>query len=180
MFTSIAGGFGGAVERKFSFMDQYHVRYSARPCPGNGATGTGRSYTPPRAPDEPIVKSSDFKRIFFESSVLSAGALSAYGYGIMRYGIGPQASTMAFMSLTSGQLLHALSCRSETHGIFDSAPGSGMQSNGYLNAALAGSFALQGLTLVVPGLRGLLGIAPLKALLTVLLSGERISSAGGK
>ena len=46
---------------------------------------------PPRNPGEPIVKLSDFKRIGFESAMLSAGALSAYGYGILRYGIGQRA-----------------------------------------------------------------------------------------
>ena len=54
----------------------------------------------------------------FESGVLTAGALGAYGYGMLRYGLGAQASTLAFHSLTTGQLLHAVSCRSEAHSIF--------------------------------------------------------------
>lgn len=172
MFTSIAGGFGEPL----SAIQLLWINIMSDIAPGLALAMEPSEpdvlTRPPRDPDEPIVKGSDFKRIFFESSMLSAGALSAYGYGIMRYGIGPQASTMAFMSLTSGQLLHALSCRSETHGIFDSAPGSGMQSNGYLNAALAGSFALQGLTLVVPGLRGLLGIAPLSMFDGLIIGGS--------
>jgi Ca2+-transporting ATPase len=113
---------------------------------------------PPRNPREPILKAADFKRLAFESAVLSAGALGAYGYGIMRYGRGPAASTMAFMSLTVGQLLHSISCRSERHGIFDRG---NLPPNRYLNAALGGSLALQVLAAAVPGIRGLLGIAPL-------------------
>ncbi len=113
---------------------------------------------PPRPPDEPIVKTSDFKRLGFESTVISLSALGAYGFGIMRYGMGPQAGTIAFQSLTCAQLLHALSCRSETHSLFDKEP---LPPNRNLNIALAGSFFLQALTLFIPGLRGLLGTAPI-------------------
>jgi Ca2+-transporting ATPase len=113
---------------------------------------------PPRDPNTPIVRRSDFKRIGLESTVLSAGSLASYGYGIMRYGIGPRAGTMAFMSLTMGQLLHAISCRSEKHSIFDSEA---LPRNKHLTMALGGSFFLQGCALVIPGLRSLLGITPL-------------------
>ena len=125
---------------------------------------------PPRNPDEPIITKGDLKRIGFESAVLSAGTLGAYGYGIARYGIGPQAGTLAFMTLSVAQLLHAISCRSEEHGIFDRS-GQDRQTlkpNPYLTAALAGSLGLQFLTLVVPGLRGLLGLAPLSVTDTVV------------
>ena len=113
---------------------------------------------PPRNPNDPIIKSSDFKRIAFESAVLSAGALGAYGYGIARYGMGQRAGTMAFLSLTMGQLLHSISCRSEKHSIFDKEK---LPPNQYLNLALTGSFAMQVAAMIVPGLRGLLGIAPI-------------------
>lgn len=125
----------------------------------------------PRNPDVPIVKSSDFRRIAFESAVLSAGALGAYGYGIAKYGIGQKASTMAFLSLTTGQLLHAVSCRSETHSIFGSEK---LPPNRYLNMALGGSFAVQLLAMVVPGLRNLLGIAPITIFDGVVIGGSAI------
>lgn len=112
---------------------------------------------PPRDPEEPIIKTEDFKRIGFEAGMISAGAIGAYAYGLARYGAGPAAGTMAFMSLTTGQLLHALSCRSERHRILTN----GLPPNRYLQWALGGSLALQGLTLSVPGLRGLLGLAPI-------------------
>ncbi len=113
---------------------------------------------PPRDPEEPIIRTSDFKRIGFEAGMISAGAIGAYAYGLARYGAGPAAGTMAFMSLTTGQLLHAMSCRSETHRLWEQ---NGLPPNRYLQWALAGSLALQGLTLAVPGLRGLLGLAPI-------------------
>jgi len=147
---------------------------------------------PPRNPAEPIIRKDDFKRIAFESAMLSAGAMGAYGYGIMRYGMGAQAGTMAFMSLTFGQILHALSCRSENHSIYDNAGANGrspLPPNRYLNAALAGSAALQGLVMFVPGLRNLLGLSPLGfadwlvvggASVTPLLINEATKKSHGK
>jgi Ca2+-transporting ATPase len=116
---------------------------------------------PPRHPEEPMIQPADLRRIAFESTVLSAGALGAYGYGLMRYGMGPQASTLAFMSLTKAQLLHAISCRSATHSVFSAES---LPSNRYLNVALLGSFTVQALALVIPGLRSLLGIVPIDLL----------------
>jgi P-type Ca2+ transporter type 2C len=126
---------------------------------------------PPRRPDEPIVQSSDLKRIAFESTVLSAGALGAYGYGIARYGMGPQASTLAFTSLTTGQLLHAISCRSGTHHVLSAEP---LPPNRYLDLALLGSLTIQALALVVPGLRSLLGIAPIGFLDSLVIGGSAL------
>lgn len=111
---------------------------------------------PPRSPDEPIIKTSDFRTIGLESAALSAGALGAYGYGLAAYGAGLQASSLAFTSLTLGQLLHAITSRSETHSIFASQS---LPTNPYLSAALFGSFGLQALAFAVPGLRSLLGLA---------------------
>ncbi|MBI5251745.1 MAG: cation-transporting P-type ATPase [Desulfomonile tiedjei] len=112
---------------------------------------------PPRDPAEPIVKKDDFKRITFEAATMTVASLTAYGYGIMKYGMGPAAGSMAFHSLTTSQILHSLSCRSENRSSFDAE----MPPNKYLNAAVLGSLALQLTTLFVPGLRSLLGLTPL-------------------
>jgi P-type Ca2+ transporter type 2C len=113
---------------------------------------------PPRDPNELIVPTSEFKRITFEAATLSASSLGAYSYGIMRYGISPQASTIAFMSLTLGQLLHAISCRSRSRSIFSQEK---LPANQYLVYALGGSFGLQLLSAAIPGLRYLLKLAPI-------------------
>lgn len=126
---------------------------------------------PPRDPSEPLIRNSDFKRIAFESGVISAGTLGAYGYGLARYGMGPQAGTMAFLSLTAGQLLHALSCRSERHSIFSTEK---LPRNKYLDLSLGGSFAIQGLAITVPGLRKLLGITPISILDGIVIAGSSI------
>lgn len=116
---------------------------------------------PPRPPEEPILKRSDFQRITAESVTLSASVLGSYIYGILRYGIGLQASTIAFMSMVAAQLMHALSCRSEKHRVWSKTK---LPPNRYLGAALGGSFALQLLCFIIPGLRSLLKLAPINAL----------------
>ena len=113
---------------------------------------------PPRHGQEPIFSSKEYKKMAVEAAIISASALGAYGVGLARYGMGARAASVAFQSLTIGQLLHAISCRSDRHGLFDKEK---LPPNKYLNVALTSSLALQMLTIWVPGLRRLLGIAPL-------------------
>jgi P-type Ca2+ transporter type 2C len=115
---------------------------------------------PPRDPAEPIIKTDDFKRITFEAATMTATSLAAYGYGVMKYGAGAGAGTMAFQSLTISQILHAISCRSETRSIFDAEK---PPPNKYLTAAILGSLGLQAATQLIPGVRSLLGLTPLAA-----------------
>ena len=124
---------------------------------------------PPRSPDEPILNPKDFQRIIYESSVLSVSSMAAYGYGIARYGISPHASSIAFMSLVTGQLLHALSCRS-------TKPLSQIQlpPNHYLTFALGGSLTLQLICLVIPGLRNLMQVTPLNLLDGVVIGNSAV------
>ena len=126
---------------------------------------------PPRNPHRPIFNRSDFKRMGFEGAVMTGGALGAFGYGIMRYGLGARASTLAFHGLTSGQLLHALSCRSEQHSLL--APGS-LPPNRYLTLALGGSLAVQLLTAVVPWFRTILGLTPIGLVDGLVVAGGAI------
>ncbi len=158
MFTAVAGGLG----QPLSAIQLLWINLMSDIAPGLALALEPPEpdvlSNPPRDPNDPIVRISDFKRIAFESGMLSAGALGAYGYGLVRYGRGQKAGTMAFLSLTAGQLLHAISCRSEKHSIFGKEK---MQPNRYLTAALGGSFAIQLLAMIIPGLRNLLGIAPI-------------------
>lgn len=112
----------------------------------------------PRDPQAPMFARADLQRIGREGVLLTAGALGSYLWGIGRYGLGPQASTLAFTSLTSAQLLHALSCRSEPHSVFDPRP---FPRNPYITLAVGGGLALQGLATLLPGLRSVLGAVPL-------------------
>ena len=110
---------------------------------------------PPRPADEPILKPSDLQRIAFESAALAISTGAAYGYSLLRYGISPHASTVAFMSLVTGQLLHAFSCRSAK-----SLYAAQLPANPYLNVALGVSLSLQFASLFLPGLRDLLHVTP--------------------
>ncbi len=171
MFTAIAGGMG----QPLNAMQLLWINLISDIFPGLALALEPAEpdvlSRPPRDPEEPIIKTSDFKRITFESGAISAGALGAYGYGIVRYGMGPQAGTMAFMGLAMSQLLHAISCRSEKHGIFDKEK---LPPNRYLDMALGGSFALQALTVAVPGLRRLLGITPISLIDALVVGGSSV------
>jgi P-type Ca2+ transporter type 2C len=115
----------------------------------------------PRDPLEPIVKTEDFKRITFEAAAITTSALVAYGYGVSRYGLGANAGTLAFQSVTTSQILHAVSCRSERSVLFG---GQDLPPNKWLNIAIVGSLGMQALTQLVPGLRNLLGLTPITLL----------------
>jgi Ca2+-transporting ATPase len=110
---------------------------------------------PPRDPNEPIIRPQDLKRMGFEALTLSTGSLAAYGYGVGRYGIGPQASTVGFTSLVSGQILHALSSRSERYTIFNQTP---REPNRILTQTVGGSLVLQASIFLMPWLMNLLGV----------------------
>ncbi|HCC68869.1 MAG TPA: ATPase [Nitrospiraceae bacterium] len=169
MFTAIAGGLG----QPLSAMQLLWINLMSDIAPGLALALEPPEPDvlshPPRNPGEPIVRTSDFKRIAFESAVLSAGAIGAYGYGIARYGMGQRAGTMAFMSLTVGQLLHAISCRSEKYTIFDKEK---LPPNRYLHLAIGGSFVLQALAMLLPGLRSLLGITPIGLIDGLVIGGS--------
>jgi Ca2+-transporting ATPase len=72
--------------------------------------------------------------------------------------MGPQASPLAFTTLTGGELLDALTARSERHSVFHETA---LPPNLYLTTALLGSFGLQALTFFIPWLRNLLGLTPM-------------------
>lgn len=112
----------------------------------------------PRDAAKPLIGKNELKRYAREGSVITASALASYFYGIARYGAGPRAGTIAFNSLILGQLLHALSCRSDRRGLFSGSQ-SGM--NNKLNLAIGASIGLQVLANIVPGLRRLLGLGPM-------------------
>ena len=113
---------------------------------------------PPRDPNELLLSVADFKQLGVEAGIISAGSLGAYGLGALRYGPGPQARSMAFLSMVSAQLLHALSSRSRKTSIFGPST---LPPNPHLKRALIGSFGVQGLALAVPSMRRLLGVGPL-------------------
>ena len=123
---------------------------------------------PPRDPQAPMFSRTDLQRIGVESALLTVATLTAYGIGLTRYGIGPRAATIAFETITAAQLLHALSCRSERHSIFE--PGA-CPPNRYMPLAVGGGIGLQVMATILPGLRGILGVTPLGLLDWAIVAG---------
>ena len=114
---------------------------------------------PPRPAGASLFDGRDYRRMTGEALLMSAATMAAYGFGLARYGPGPRAGALAFQSLTTGQLLHAFNCRRSGRRD-DRRP---LPPNPYLNYALGGSLALQVMTMVLPPLRSLLGVATLGA-----------------
>lgn len=125
---------------------------------------------PPREASKPLIGRDDLVRYSRESAFLSGGTFAAYLYGLARRGPGGSAGTIAFNALMLGQLLHALSCRSDRPGTIASTKGGHK-----LNMAIVGSIGLQLLANLVPGLRSLLGAAPMRGMdIVVALAGAGI------
>ncbi|MFA9459598.1 cation-translocating P-type ATPase [Thiohalorhabdus sp. Cl-TMA] len=107
----------------------------------------------PRDPEEPIIPSRTMRRTALETATLTAGSLGVYALSRWRYGPGTAAGSHAFTALTLGQLLHAVSTRSEQRVLW----GSPRRHNPHLAWALGGAAGAQLLASGVPALRGLLG-----------------------
>jgi Ca2+-transporting ATPase len=100
-----------------------------------------------------------WRAVAVDAATMTLASLASFGYGLLRHGAGPQARTMAFMTLTSSQLLYALSMRSA-----QPLRCGGLQPNPMLRRAVVWSLAAQAATVLLPAARGLLRTAPLGAL----------------
>lgn len=111
---------------------------------------------PPRARDQPVIGYHDYGRLLRKGAMYSGSALGAHLYGMARYGA--TGGGVGFMTLIGSQLLDGLSSRSETKAPWE------LPKNPYLSRSLIGLTTLQVAVLLVPALRGLLGVAALDAL----------------
>lgn len=112
---------------------------------------------PPHDPRAPILTRADFRRILREGAVLGGSALAGYLLAGGATGAAG-ARTIVFHGLTLSQIVHAISCRSETHGIEESLF---RASNPALYGAVAASGALQLAVQLFPMTRRLFGLTPL-------------------
>lgn len=110
---------------------------------------------PPRKRDTPILDRHKARQLTRESLCLTGGALGVYSYSRLRYGPGLQTEGLVFQALTLAQLLHSLSCRSETRRVFTSR----QTSNPFLTGALGMSLGIQVAAVALPPLRKLLGLS---------------------
>jgi len=111
---------------------------------------------PPPAPGAPLLSRADFATTAFDASVMAATTLGAFAITLRRSSDAVRASTVAFSTISVGQLLYALACRSEDRSGFR-----GLTDNPVLVAGTGGMLALQAATVVVPPLRTLLATTPL-------------------
>lgn len=101
-----------------------------------------------------LIPKQDAERIGLDSSLLTAAALGTYLYGVRRYGPGPEAKTLAFLTINTASLLYTVAARSRTVTIFDRH---GLEKNRYISAAIGAGFSAEILSTALPYLRKLLG-----------------------
>lgn len=107
-----------------------------------------------------MVERAEVGRLAAQGGLIAIGSLAALGWGVLRHGASsPQARTMGFASLVSAQLLHALTARSDRHGPFTG--GDALPPNRPLRRLLLASAGVQAVGLLVPGIRGTLGVVAL-------------------
>jgi Ca2+-transporting ATPase len=112
---------------------------------------------PPHDPAAPILGADDFRRTLREGAVMASAALMGY-LSVNGLAGGARASAVTFHGLTVGQLLHAISCRSETRGVSSEIR---RRPNPRLYGGVALSLLFQGAAQFLPPAQRLLGLAPL-------------------
>jgi Ca2+-transporting ATPase len=102
-----------------------------------------------------LLERSEWGAMAVDSAVMTGAALASFGYGLARHGALPQARTLAFLTLTSSQLLYAFTMRS-------SRPlrMGGLRPNPQLTRAVGFTLAAQAAVMLLPGPRRLLRVAP--------------------
>ena len=94
---------------------------------------------PPRPPDEPVVNRSMLRGIGIQTVAITAATLGAFLLGKRWFpGNLAAAQTMAFVTLSTSELLRAYTARSERHSIFQI----GIWSNRYMQISVAVSLVL--------------------------------------
>ncbi|MDZ7653279.1 MAG: cation-transporting P-type ATPase [Burkholderiaceae bacterium] len=114
---------------------------------------------PPFPRSAALLDARDWRTVAADGGMITAAALASFLYGIGRYGPTPRAKTIAFMTLTSAQLLYALSARSETPLVVF---GKGrLRRNPWLSRTVVLSLGAQAATVLFPPLRALLRTTPI-------------------
>jgi Ca2+-transporting ATPase len=111
---------------------------------------------PPVALKDGLLGRQDWATVATDTGVMTLACLASFGYGLARHGASPQARTLAFVTLTSSQLLYALAARSSRPLI-----GGGLQRNRKLEHAVGWSLLAQAGTVALPFMRRLLRTAPI-------------------
>jgi Ca2+-transporting ATPase len=111
---------------------------------------------PPRPAHAPLVSRSEYSRIGADAGIMSLAALASYLVGLRRGG--GVSSTMAFVTLTVAQLLHAIGARSSGLSLL---AGRHLPHNMYMAPAVGAGMALQLAAGVAAPIRQLMGAGSL-------------------
>ena len=103
-----------------------------------------------------LLDRSEWGAVATDAGTMTLASLASFGYGLARYGAGPQARTLAFMTLTTSQLLYALAMRSPRP-----LRAGGLQPNPMLRRAIGWSLAAQAGTVLLPMARRVLRTTPI-------------------
>ena len=106
-----------------------------------------------------LLDRSEWGAVATDAGATTLASLASLGYGLARYGAGPQARTLNFMWLTSSQLLYALAMRSGRP-----LRSGGLQPNPMVQRAVRWSLVAQAGTVLLPFARRLLRTTPLGSL----------------
>jgi Ca2+-transporting ATPase len=120
---------------------------------------------PPRDPAAPMLSRAPLLGVAADASMLAATTLGVHALALGRYGAGPRATSLAFSTLASAQLLHALTYRVRGR------HGPATTGRGVLPAVVAGTLGAQLAAMTLPPLRTLLGLTPLSASDWVMVTG---------
>jgi P-type Ca2+ transporter type 2C len=111
---------------------------------------------PPPVPGATLLSRDDLVPTALDAVVMAVATLGAFGITLRRSSDAARASTVAFSTISAGQLLYALACRSGER--------SGLRrigDNPALVCGVGGMLGLQAATVIVPPLRSLLATTPL-------------------
>ena len=115
---------------------------------------------PPRDPRESLVNRRFLGLVAWQGAMLAALTLIAFGLGLHWHGTEPdgvrRATTMAFLTLTLAQVVHAFNARSQRRSVFTSR----LFTNGWLWAAVLICVLLQVAAVSLPLLRRVLHTVP--------------------
>jgi P-type Ca2+ transporter type 2C len=117
---------------------------------------------PPLDPQKPILDRPALAEIGRDAAILSAATLGVHGLAVARHGAGPQATTIAFCTLTAAQLVHALGYRA------GHSKGTRFPT---LELTVGGTLAIHLAAMTASPLRRLLGTTPISPSDWLLVAG---------